>query len=813
MKGEKKAMTIKPLSPDTLYRRCDPGEFSFATTADLEDLAEVIGQARAVSSIEFGVGIRHDGYNLYALGPPGTGKRAVVRDFLERKAAARPLPPDWCYVNNFTTPHKPRALRLAPGHGEVLRRRMEQLVEDLRSVIPATFESEDYRTRMHVVEEELKERQEKAFGAVQETAESKGIALIRTPSGFAFAPTRKGEVLGPDEFEKLPEAERRRVEEDVQQLQEALQRTLHQVPQWRRETRDKVKELNREVASFAVGHLIGELRKEYEAAANVVEFLNAVEQDVIEHVDDFRRTEEAPPTLFGVPLPQMLAESPSFHRYRVNVLVDHSNNGGAPVVYEDNPNYNNMMGRIEHQAQMGALLTDFTMIKPGALHRANGGYLMLDAYKVLTQPFVWEGLKRALRSREIRMESLAQALSLVSTVSLEPEPIPLEVKVVLVGERMLYYLLAFYDPEFGEHFKVAADFDEQMTRSAENNQLYARLVATIVRHEKLRHFAPDAVARVIEHSARIVGDAERLSTHTRSIVDLLREADYWCGEARREVVRAADVQRAIDAQIHRVSRLRERIQEEIRRGTMLIDTDGAVAGQVNGLTVIGLGDYSFGTPTRITARVRLGEGEVMDIEREVELGGPIHSKGVLILGGFLGARFAKDRPLSLAASLVFEQTYGEVEGDSASSAELYALLSALADVPIKQSFAVTGSVNQHGQIQPIGGVNEKIEGFFEVCRDRGLSGAQGVLVPASNVKHLMLRRDVVEAVTAGKFHVYAVETIDQGIEILTGVPAGARDASGNFPEGSVNRRVEDRLVAMAEIRQAFGAGPKGDGQG
>ena len=460
-------------------------------------------------------------------------------------------------------------------------------------------------------------------------------------------------------------------------------------------------------------------------------------------------------------------------------------------------------------AQLGALVTDFNLIKAGALHRANGGYLILDARKVLLQPFAWEELKRALSSEEIRIEVLGQTLSLISTVSLEPESIPLDVKVVLLGERLLYYTLSQLDPDFAELFKVAADFEDQMDRTPENHLLYARMIATMVRQEGLRPFDREAVARVIEQSARLAGDAERLSTHVRSIADLLREADYWAGEAQHSVVTAADVQRAIDAQVYRSDRVRERIQEEIQRGTILIDTQGAAVGQVNGLSVLTLGQFAFGRPSRITALVRLGRGEVIDIEREVALGGPIHSKGVLILSSYLGARYARDQPLSLSASLVFEQSYSGVEGDSASSAELYALLSALADLPIKQSLAVTGSVNQHGQVQAIGGVNEKIEGFFDICRAQGMNGEQGVLIPASNVKHLMLRPDVVEAVAAGHFHVYPVETIDQGIELLTGVPAGEPDETGAFPAGSVNQRVEARLRELAERRLAFGVPERG----
>jgi lon-related putative ATP-dependent protease len=806
---------VKPLEATALYQRCDPAQFTFETTADLQDLAEVIGQERAVEAVRFGIGIRRDGFNLFALGPEGTGKYAVVRHYLERQAATQPPPSDWCYVYNFVEAHKPCAIRLSAGGGATLRREMEHLVEELRTAIPTTFESENYRTRRQDIEEEFRERQEKAIADVQRQAQERGLALIRTPMGLAFAPTRGGQVISPEDFQKLPPEEQERAQASVSALQDELQKSLGQMPQWDRERREKVKALDREVATYAVGHLIEDLRRSHADLPEVSEYLRRVQQDVMENLDEFRRAAEAPEAQPPTPAEGALRRLPTpagsafFRRYQVNVIVDHSGATGAPVIYEDHPTAQNLVGRIEHMAQMGALITDFNLIKAGALHRANGGYLILEARKVLLQPFAWEELKRALSSEEIRVEVLGQTLSLISTVSLEPEPIPLDVKVVLLGERLLYYTLSQLDPDFAELFKVAADFEDQMDRTSDTHLLYARMIATIVRQEGLRPFDRQAVARVIEQSARIAGDAERLSTHVRSIADLLREADYWAGEAQHGVVSAANVQRAIDAQIYRSDRVRERIQEEIQRGTILIDSQGATVGQVNGLSVITLGQFAFGRPSRITARVRLGRGEVVDIEREVALGGPIHSKGVLILSSYLGARYAMDRPLSLSASLVFEQSYSGVEGDSASSAELYALLSALADLPIKQGLAVTGSVNQYGQVQAIGGVNEKIEGFFDVCRAQGLTGEQGVLIPASNVKHLMLRHDVVAAVAAGQFQVYAVETIDQGIEILTGVPAGERDAQGEFPAGSVNQRVEARLIALSEKRLAFGVPDRG----
>jgi lon-related putative ATP-dependent protease len=801
----------RELAPEQLYRRCELSRLDFRTTQELDDLPLALGQRRAIAAIRFGIGMERDGYNLFAMGPEGVGRHTVVRRHLEQEAARRETPADWCYVFNFETPHKPRALRLPPGEAVRLREAMARLVEDLRAAIPAAFESDEYRARMREIETELSERQERAIGAIGERAAQQGIVLLRTPGGFGFAPRHGDSVMSPERFHKLPEEEQRRIEGAINALQEELERAIHDMPKWRSEAQRKLRELNRQVTLAAVTTLIGELRAQYAALPQVVAYLDAVQEDVLDHAEFFRQTREGePPTLFGVPLPLPEAGEAFLRRYRVNVLIERTRDSGAPIVYEDNPTHDNLVGRIEHVAQMGALVTDFTLIKAGALHRANGGYLVLDALRLLTQPLAWEALKRALRSREIRIESLGQALSLISTVSLEPEPIPLEVKVVLVGQRLLYYLLHAYDPEFGELFKVAADFEEDVAREAESDRLYARLIATLVRSANLRPFDRAAVARVIEYGARAAGDAEKLSIELRDLSDLLRESDYWAGQAAREVVSVADVERAIEARVDRAGRVRERLQEEILRGTLLIDTAGSRVGQVNGLAVVTLGGYSFGSPHRITARVRLGSGKVVDIEREAELGGPIHSKGVLILSGFLAGRYVVNSPLSLAASLVFEQSYGGIEGDSASSAELYALLSALAELPIRQALAVTGSVNQHGEVQAIGGVNEKIEGFFDLCRRRGLTGEQGVLIPQANVKHLMLKRELVEAVAAGRFHVYPVATVDQGIELLTGVPAGTRDALGRFPPGTVNFLVEQRLAGFAERARAFGAaaGPR-----
>lgn len=786
------------LAPEELYRRCDPTRFSFNTTEELADHMEILGQERAIEAVRFGVGIKRDGYNLFALGPAGLGKHTFVRRFLEARAGSESRPDDWCYVHNFNEPHRPQALKLPAGGGARLREDMVQLVEELRSAIPAAFDSDEYRLRAERLDAGFNERQEKALQELGQDAAKQDIALLHTPTGFSFAPMKDGEVLNPEEYAALPKEQQERMMQRVSELETRLGKILRQIPRWRRERRDQHKELNREVASTAVGHLIDELRERYAGQPEVIAYLDAMNRDVVDSVDDFRKSPERPPLPFPAP-----EEPDSFRRYRVNVLVDHGASKGAPVVFEDHPTYQNLVGRVEHMSQFGALMTDFTLIKSGALHRAGGGYLLIDVYKLFAQPFAWEGLKRALKSRQIAIESLGQAYSLISTVSLEPEPIPLDVKVILFGDRMFYYLLYHYDPEFSELFKVEADFEEEVVRSEDNNLLYARLIATLARQEGVLPLEREAVARVIEQAARAVGDAEKLSTHMESLGDLLREADHWAREAGSKTVDRGAVERAIEQQVRRADRVRDRVHEEILRGTVLIDTAGSRVGQVNGLAVFQLGNFAFAQPTRITATTRLGDGNVVDIEREVSLGGAIHSKGVLILSSFFAARYAKNRPLSLSGSLVFEQTYGGVEGDSASVAELCALLSSLAEVPIQQSLAVTGSVNQQGQVQAIGGVNEKIEGFFDICKARGLTGEQGVLIPHSNTKHLMLRADVVKAVSEGKFRVYPVETVDEAIELLTGVPAGEPDTAGGYPAGSINQRVAARIAGLSEIRKKY----------
>lgn len=791
-----------------LRLRYDPKVVPFDTTDDVEESSTIVGQERAEASIQFGLGIARDGYNIFALGPPGTGKRSLLRHHLTRYARSRPVPPDTCYVHNFEDSHKPRLLIVPAGKGMALRRAMQHLVEELRTVLASAFESEEYQTRRKVIEDEFKERPQEALQGIERRAAEAGLRLIRTQVGMGFAPVRDGDVLSGEEFSSLSETERDRIASQIKSFEEEVHRTLRQVPRWDRERRERVRTLDREITKLAVSHLIDELRGEFQELAPVLAYLDDVQEDIIRSARSIVNPQGGLPAALAEMGGAAPGDAQTLTRYEVNVIVDNHEADGAPVISEDNPSYDNVIGRIEHRSHFGALSTDFTLIKAGSLHRANGGFLLLEANKLLRAPYAWDALKRALQSKTLRLESLGQALGLVSTVTLEPEPADFDVTVVLSGERLLYYLLCHYDPEFEELFKVAADFNDEMDADDDGVRQYAQTVASLVKRDDLMPFDRTAVARVLEQSARMAADQRKLTTHMRSLDDLLREGDYWARSAGDAVVTAAHVQAAVDAQIHRASRIRERQIEEINRGTIKIDTDGATVGQVNGLSAVVLGSVAFGRPCRITARVRLGHGEVLDIEREVKLGGPVHSKGVLILSGYLGARYVPDQPFSLAASLVFEQSYGEVEGDSASSAELFALLSAIAGVPLKQSLAVTGSVNQRGEVQPVGAINEKIEGYFDVCRARGLTGTQGVIIPRSNCDHLMLREEVVDAVEQSQFHVYAIESIDQGIELLTDLSAGERDEQGEYEEGSFNQLVEARLVQLAEQQKRFGSGPE-----
>lgn len=788
------------LGPVELRRRCDPTRLGFATTTELADLDGFLGQERASSALELATGLRAHDYNVFALGPAGFGKHALTAKVLEEHAAKMPVPSDWCYVHNFSDRSRPRALSLAAGRGSELKRDMETLLDDVRAALKRELESDEYRARTKAIEEAEDQRREKALEDVRHEAEAAGIAILGVPSGMAVAVVRDGKVLGTDAFTELPEDEKERYKASMERVGGLLEAVLKQGPRWHRESRAALRELTRRATARAVHPLADELRDRFADLTAVARYIDDVEADILENAERFLEETDEHSSNEKNPLEHGLA---TFRRYRVNVVVDNGAANAAPVIYEDHPTHPNLFGRLEHFQVLGALLTDFNLLKAGAVQRANGGYLILDAIKLLRQPYSWEALKRALRARQARIEAPMEELGFASTISLTPEPIPLDLKVVLVGERIVYYLLSALDPDFKELFKIAADFEEDVPWSDEALGLHSRLIATIARREKVRPLDAAAVARVVEESARVAEDREKLALDLQHLSDLVRESDQRAARDGSPTISGGHVREAIDARIRRSDRIRDVVHDDIRCGVLLVDTKGTKVGQVNGLSLVQFGEFKFARPTRITVRAHFGRGDVVDIEREVELGGPIHSKGVLILEGFLAARYAAEMPLALAATLVFEQSYGGVEGDSASLAELCALLSAIGEVPLKQSFAVTGSVNQHGMVQPVGSVNEKVEGFFDVCRIEGLTGDQGVIIPRRNVRSLMLREDVVEAVAGGRFHVFAAETVDEALESLTDMPAGERGLDGCFTEGSVNAAVETRLSILAEMARAF----------
>lgn len=797
-------MTHTRLDAERLRTRCEPETLEFETTAGLADLADGLEQARADEALRFGLAMQHSGYNVYVLGESGTGRHAIVNRLLTELAAKGEVPLDICYVYNFEDPQRPRLLSLPPGWGAQLRNDMQTFVRDLAPAIDAALDSEAHEARVEALQEAHKDREEAALHELGEGCAADNLSFLKTPEGFVFAPTKEGETMSPEAFEALPEAERMAIEEKVGDWSDRLADLLEEFPGWRKALRESICRAERDALAPTFAHLSRDLRERYKDIDAVQEFLDAVQKDLLDS---------------GIDWGSALDEEDEgedntgrFQRYQVKLVVDNAETTGAPIVYEDNPGFGNLIGRIEHLVHMGNQVSNFQMIRAGSLHRANGGYLILDAERLFAQPYAWDGLKRALRSGEIRIEPPAEAQGWSAPVTLEPQPVPCKLKVVLIGGREVFYLLNEHDSDFSELFKVAADFDDEMPRTPQNVKYYVHLLAMLGRNAKLMPFRRDAMARLIEQGARYAEDASKLSLYTRRVGDLMREADFHAREAGLEVVSRAHVDWAIAARARRFGRYAERVIESIVEGSTLISTDGQRAGQVNGLVVVELGGEHFGHPVRITATARLGDGEVVDIERETELGGAIHSKGVMILTAFLAARYARNRPLSVSASLVFEQSYGMVEGDSASMAELCALLSALADVPLKQNLAITGSVNQFGEAQVIGGVNEKIEGFFDLCAMRGLTGEQGVLIPAASVRHLMLREDIVESVRRGTFHVHTIETVDDAMTLLTGLEAGEPDTKGVLAKGTINHRVALALEAMAAAQSAYQSGQGSEGQ-
>ena len=793
-------MAISKLKSDELYKKCDPHKFEFATTAELEERLSALGQDRAISAVELGINIKSKGYNLFCLGPEGTGKTSLVKRILVKEAKNRPTPNDWVYVYNFDEPHKPIAISFEAGQAPEFAKDIDKLIEEFSSSIPAVLDSDEYKAALSIIREKYKQKKEEYVRLLQKKAKGKSVSLLHMPVGLVVAPVKNGEVLSPEAFDELPEDEKKSLIEDLNAMQEEIENTAQDLPEWEDKQRKESSILREKFIKVAVKNPIDNLRHKYKGHKQVNDFLKAVQKNIIENIEDFlpnggndnNGQGEGEDALTALLSRMNKQEEDKFAKFKVNVVVKNEPDSGAPIVHLDHPTQGNLVGKVERLQQYGALLTDFTLIKAGALHHANGGFLLIDARKLLLQPYAWDSLKRALASKTIKIETPSDETSF-TTISLDPMPIPLDVKVILTGDEELYEVLSERDPDFSDYFKVEADFGVLMDRTEENELEYAKLIGSLSKKKHLRSLNRQAVAKVIEYSSRLAEDSEKLTAHIASIGDLLREADYWARKSKANQIGKNHIEQAINAQIYRSDRIKQAMLEQIDKGTILIDVEGERIGQINGLVVYNFSRTSFGKPSRITTQVRIGKGEFINIEREVEMSGPIHSKGVLILQSLIANRFAKEYPLSLSASIVFEQSYGGVDGDSASSTEYYCLLSAIANLPIKQSIAVTGSINQFGEIQPIGGANEKIEGFFDVCNHRGLTGTQGVIIPRTNVKDLMLREDVLAAVDEGRFHIWAVDTVDDGIEILTGIPAGKPDKKGEFPKGTVNYLVKKSL--------------------
>jgi len=769
------------------------------TTKELSPLEQIIGQERAVKALKFGLDIKERGFNIYVAGLPGSGRTTAVKDFLEEVAKDKPIPPDWCYVENFSDPFTPRAIKLPPGKGKEFQRDVKNLIGEVRSVLPKAFESEDYDKKRETAIRAVGEERKELLARLNERALQEGFVLQSTPIGVLIVPVVNGRPLSDEEIIALPQKVRDTLGKKREKLRVELRTAMRQLRELERKANEEIQKLNREVAIYAIGNPLDALMEKYEEFSDVKTYLEDVRNDILENLTLFIKEPKAPPVPFPVP---WLKELP-FRKYEVNLTVDNSDLQGAPVVIELNPTHQNLFGRMEKEAQFGVLSTDFTMVRGGSLHKANGGYLVLPVEEILRNIFSYDSLKRALMNECIIIEEPGERMGFITTKGLRPDPIPLDIKVALIGNPLLYQQLYLLDMDFRELFKVKADFDTTMDRTDENIRKYAAFICTFCRKEELKHLDSSGVAKIVEYGSRLAEDQQKLSTTFGEVADIIREANFYALQGDSEYVTAGHVKKAIEEKIYRSNLIQKKIQEMMERNILLIDTDGEAVAQVNGLSVMSLGDFSFGTPSRVTASVGLGREGIIDIQREAKLAGPIHTKGVLILSGYLAEKYAQDKPLSLSARLVFEQSYGMVEGDSASSTELYCILSALSGAPIKQGIAVTGSVNQKGEVQAIGGVNEKIEGFFEVCKAKGFTGDQGVLIPESNVQNLMVKEEVVEAVQEGRFHIYSVKNIDQGIEVLTGDKAGARRPDGTFEEGTVNYGVDKRLKEMAEKIKEF----------
>jgi lon-related putative ATP-dependent protease len=795
-------MPANELSPKEIRVECEPLECR--TSGELAPLEGVIGQDRALRALNLGLGIGEKGFNVYVAGPPGTGKTTAVRNFLEAIAKKRPASPDWCYVNNFHNSYEPLCIQLPTGRAKTFRKDLDSFIEEAKRSVPRALQSDEFQSKREGLIKGAEEQRNKILSDLGDEAERSGFSIQATHLGVTLIPVLNGKPISDEELASMPDHVKKEMGQKRTRLEDKFGEAMKRIASLEKETRSALRKLSGDAIQYAIGFLMDTFQKSYEDIPEVVNYLKDVRADILENYELFAGPQE--PATEGQPAAPWMKELP-FRRYKVNVVVDNSQLKGAPVVFEENPTYLNLFGRIEKEAQFGSLTTDFTLVKGGSIHRANGGYLVLPVESLLTNPLSYDGLKRALRNSKIAIEEAYERLGFMTTKTLTPQPIPLDIKVILVGQPRIYQLLLAYDTEFREFFKVKADFDTTIDRNKENLRRYASFVCTLCEKDGLKHLEASAIAKVVEHGSRLAEDQRKLSTRFAEVADLIREANYYATQDKSEYINASHVTKALEEKVYRSNLIQQKILEMIQRGLYLIDTSGTRIGQVNGLSVIGLGDFEFGRPSRVTASIGLGREGLLDIEREAKMGGPIHTKGVLILGGYLANKYARNKPLSLSARLVFEQSYEGVEGDSASSTELYAILSALADAPIKQNIAVTGSVNQRGEVQAIGGVNEKIEGFFEVCKLKGLTGDESVMIPKSNAQDLMLKEEVVKAVKDGRFHIYPVSTIDEGIEILTGIKAGERRKDDTFEPNTLNDRVDRRLKEMAETLTRFAEAP------
>jgi lon-related putative ATP-dependent protease len=786
---------VENLSVEKIRRECKSNLIGCESTKELVPLGEIIGQERAVRALKFGLGIKDHGFNMYVAGWRGTGRKTAVKNFVEAQAKGQPVPPDWCYVNNFSNQYEPKAIQLAPGKGKEFQADMKNFIENVKNALPKAFESEDYAARREATIKELENQRKQLIEELSSKAQAEGFVIQTTPIGLLLIPVLDGKPLSEEEMLALPQKTKERIQDKREKLELEFRNTMRQLIDMERKIHETLKKLNKEVALYAIGNLVETINEKYKDTTEVTTYLKAVQNDILDNLQQFiRRGEPQQQLPFEMP---WMREDP-YKKYQVNVVIDNSETKGAPVVMESNPTYPNLLGRTEKEAQFGSLTTDFSMIRGGSVHKANGGYLIIPVDDLLRNPFSYDGLKKDLKDGNMVIEEPEERYGFLSVKTLKPQPIPLTTKVILIGDPYTYQLLFQLDTDFKELFKIKAEFDTVMERTDDNVMKYASWVCSLCEKEGLKHLDSTGLAKLVEYSSRAVEDQYKLSIQFSFIADVIREANYYASQENSQFITGAHVRKAIEEKVYRSKLIQEKIQEMIKRGFFLIDTDEQRVGQVNGLSVMGMGDFAFGNPSRVTASIGLGREGVIDIEREAKMGGPIHTKGVLILSGYINDKYARDKPLSLSARLVFEQNYEGVEGDSASSTELYSILSALSGLPIKQNIAVTGSVNQKGEVQAIGGVNEKIEGFFEVCKLKGLTGQQGVMIPESNVQNLMLKEEVVEAVKTSKFNIYSTKTIDEGIEFLTGTKAGQRRQDGTFEEGTVNYIVDKQLRDMAE---------------